>query len=178
MDRSRKQNRVERIAAYEALVAEYEHRLLRYAVRLVRDPGTAQDVVQEAFIKLFLSWRKPWQDSPRLSGWLYRVTHNLAVDAVRKESRRRDHHHKHAAEQDRSAPADRGPAFRISEPAARAAAALKTLSPREQQLVILKVYEEKTYKEIAEITGLKTGNVGYILHHAMKKLAAAMGNRS
>ena len=39
------------------------------------------------------------------------------------------------------------------------------------QFTKLKVYEEKSYKEIGEITGLSTGNVGYILHHAMKKLA-------
>jgi RNA polymerase sigma-70 factor (ECF subfamily) len=38
-------------------------------------------------------------------------------------------------------------------------------------LVTLKVYEEKSYKEIAELTGLGIGNVGFILHGAMKKLA-------
>ena len=37
--------------------------------------------------------------------------------------------------------------------------------------MILKVYEEKSYREISEITELTEGNVGYILHHAMKKLA-------
>jgi len=51
---------------------------------------------------------------------------------------------------------------------------LRTLSAREQQLVILKVYEEKTYKEISEITGLSAGNVGYILHHAMKKMSQVL----
>jgi RNA polymerase sigma-70 factor (ECF subfamily) len=55
--------------------------------------------------------------------------------------------------------------------ALRARSALRSLSPREQQLVILKVYEEKSYREISEITGLTSGNVGYILHHAMRKMA-------
>ena len=60
------------------------------------------------------------------------------------------------------------------EQARRVEIALRTLSAREQQLVILKVYEEKTYKEISEITGLSAGNVGYILHHAMKKMSQVL----
>ena len=48
------------------------------------------------------------------------------------------------------------------------------MSERERQLVILKVYEEKSYNEISEITGLTSSNVGYILHHAMKTLAAIL----
>lgn len=52
------------------------------------------------------------------------------------------------------------------------------LNHREQQLVILKVYEEKSYREISGITGLTVGNVGYILHHAMKKLARHLREES
>ena len=48
------------------------------------------------------------------------------------------------------------------------------MSLREQQLVILKVYEEMSYKEISEITDLTVSNVGYILHHAMRKMADAL----
>ena len=58
--------------------------------------------------------------------------------------------------------------------AENAAEALSRLSVRERQLVVLKVYEEKSYKEIAEITGLTVGNVGFILHTAIKKLAAML----
>ena len=68
----------------------------------------------------------------------------------------------------------RGQGFEISEDAERAAQALQTLSLREQQLVVLKIYEDKSYAEISEISGLTVGNVGYILHYAMKKLAAEL----
>ena len=40
--------------------------------------------------------------------------------------------------------------------------------------MVLKVYEEHSYRKISQITGLSEGNVGYILHHAMKKLSAAL----
>ena len=64
----------------------------------------------------------------------------------------------------------------VSEAAENAAMLLKSLSIREQQVVTLKVYEERSYREIAQITGLSEGNVGYILHHAMQKLALAIGD--
>ena len=62
----------------------------------------------------------------------------------------------------------------MSADAEQASAALQTLGLREQQLVILQVYEEKSYREISDITGLTVSNVGYILHHAMKKMAAEL----
>jgi RNA polymerase sigma-70 factor (ECF subfamily) len=164
----------DRREAFESVVSTYETALLRYAARVVRDSAAAQDVVQETFLRLFRTWRDPLEPGPQIASWLYRVAHNCAVDHLRKEQRRQVLHLHHAGQSDEFAPPDRGSAFRVGEDAERAAAALKRLSLREQQLVILKVYEEKSYKEIGEITGLSTGNVGYILHHAMRKLAAEL----
>ena len=169
-----KEIRDERLAAFDGAVSEYEVGLLRYATRILRNQDAAQDVVQEAFLRLFRAWKQSLAPCPQLSSWLYRVTHNCAVDYVRKESRRRLLHLKQAGERQEYALPDRGQAFRISEAAERASRMLTTLSLREQQLVILKVYEEKSYKEISAITGLTTSNVGYILHHAMKKMAAQL----
>ncbi len=169
-----KQSRADRLAAFDALVVAYEARLLRYTARLVADRNAAQDVVQDTFIRLHRKWQEPMEDSPKLASWLYRVAHNRAVDHVRRMARRQDLHTRHAEEQPEHVLPDRGEAFRISDAAGQAVTALKSLSLREQQLVILKVYEEKSYKEISDITGLKTGNVGYILHHAMRKMAAQM----
>jgi RNA polymerase sigma-70 factor (ECF subfamily) len=169
--------KAERIAAFEEVVSRYEAALLRYAARILHSDESAQDVVQEVFLKAYRSWKGELAPSPHLSNWLYRVTHNQAVDQLRKESRRRLLHLRHSAEQPEFVPPDRGAGLRVSEAAVRAAAALRALSLREQQLVILKVYEEKSYKEISAITGLTVSNVGYILHHAMKKLAAALHDR-
>jgi len=174
MINSRKDLKQAKIEAFEAVVSEYEGPLLRYAGRLLTDRDAAQDVVQNTFIKLFRRWKDELKPSPQVSSWLYRVAHNGAVDYLRKENRRRDLHQRHAREHPEFAPADRGDAFRVSEDAHRAVKALRELSLREQQLVVLKVYEEKSYREIAEIAGLTVSNVGYILHHAMKKMAATL----
>ncbi len=164
MAKKKKQNKSERINAYNAVVSEYEGALLRYASRIIYDQSAAQDIVQDTFIKLFRKWEEEMKPCPRISSWLYRVTHNHAVDYLRKISRRRDLHDRHAKEHPDSSPPNRGAGFRISEAAAQAAQVLQKLDLRERQLVVLKVYEEKSYKEIAEITGLTPSNVGYILH--------------
>jgi RNA polymerase sigma-70 factor (ECF subfamily) len=166
--------RTERLDAFEAVVLHYESALLRYATRVLNDPDAAQDVVQDGFIRLLHRWKGDMAPGAQMTSWLYRVVHNCAVDHIRKAARRHLLHRQASEERDETVDPDRGPAFRVSEAAERAAAALQTLDPRERQLVILKVYEEKSYKEIAAITELSTGNVGYILHHAMKKLAHAL----
>ena len=162
----------DKFAAFAAIVSVYEGPLLRYAARIVRHHDAAQNVVQDTFIKLFKSWKDEFKPSPKLSGWLYCVAHNCAVDCLRRESRHNLLHLRHAREQYAGALMAGG--VEVSEAAERAAQALQTLSLREQQLVILKIYEDKSYAEISEITGLTVGNVGYILHHAMKKLAAEL----
>ena len=48
--------------------------------------------------------------------------------------------------------------------------ALSSLNRKEQEVVRLKFLHELSYKEIAELTGLKTGNVGFILHSSLEKM--------
>jgi RNA polymerase sigma-70 factor (ECF subfamily) len=169
-----KTRRAERLEAFEAVVRHYEAPLLRYAARVLNDPDGAQDVVQDSFIRLLRRWKGDMVPDTRMANWLYRVVHNRAVDRVRRTARRSLLHRRAAAEQEQIIPPDRGAAFAVSDRALRAAAALQSLDLRERQLVVLRVYEEKSYREIGAITGLSTGNVGYILHHAMRKLARAL----
>ena len=178
MDSAESEAKNNRLAAFDAIVSTYEQPLLRYAARILHDNNGAQDVVQDAFLSLFRNWEGEMAPSPHISNWLYRVTHNRAVDYLRHESRRQILHQRHSEEQDDVEPPNRGRDFQISDAAARAAAALRTLSLREQQLVLLKVYEQKSYKEISEVTGLTVTNVGYILHYAMKKLATNLKDAS
>lgn len=176
MKRTGKELKQDKLRAFETVVSEYESALLRYAARMVQDYNAAQDVVQDSFIRLFKHWKEELKPCPQVSSWLYRVVHNCAVDYLRKQSRRRLLHLRHAAERPQMMSPNRGEGFRVSEAAEHAVSALRTLDLREQQLVILKVYEEKSYKEISEICRLTVSNVGYILHHAMKKMAEHLRN--
>lgn len=170
--RSRKQQQ-KRAAAFERVVHHYESRLLRYAASIVHNVDLAQDVVQETFIKLFRKWREDFEPSAALTSWLYRTTHNCAVDVIRKHERRSrvEREHQEVSDDPVVLPAVEGD----DENTQRIGRALAALPARDRSLIVLKVYEGKSYKEISAITGLSVGNVGYILHHAMRKLADALG---
>lgn len=174
MSNTSKTSRAQRLEAFETVVRHYEVPLLRYAARVLNDPDAAQDVVQDSFLRLLRRWKGDMAPDGQMTNWLYRVVHNCAVDHVRKTARRSRLHRRAAAEHEQIVAPDRGDGSNVSDRARQAAAALQTLSLRERQLVVLKIYEEKSYKEMSAITGLATGNVGYILHHAMRKLARAL----
>lgn len=162
-------------AAFAALVDAYQGQLLRYAARLLADASAAEDIVQRAFIKCATAWKGPLEPSDELSAWLYRVVHNEALDHARRE-RRRGFLHLRKADEDHHVGADvqppPNPDDGPTDDAALAVAALRRLSDRDRLLVTLRVYEEKSYRDIADITGLSVSNVGVSLHNALKKLAA------
>lgn len=162
--------------AFEQVVAFYGGPLLRFVARLTGDPSGAEDLVQDAFIRLAAQWKGPMEPGPQMTNWLRATAHNLAVDAVRAEARRNEIHRQDAMDRGVAAPpaAEADGAGPVSDGAAAVADALASLSDREREMVVLKVYEERSYREIAERMGLTVGNVGYILHNAMAKLAARL----
>ncbi len=74
-------------AAFATLMARYLTPVFRYAFSLLHEAGTAEDVAQETFLRV---WRQAgrWQNTGRVQGWLFRIAHNLGVDELR---RRRPH---------------------------------------------------------------------------------------
>jgi RNA polymerase sigma-70 factor (ECF subfamily) len=164
---------VDRKRQFDALVAGYEAALLRYVARLLNSADSAQDVVQDAFISCYRHWEGDLAPNAHLLRWLYRVAHNRAIDMMRQTSRREAVHAAHTIES-LGEEAARQSLREVSDAAQKASDALRTLNVREQQVVILKVYEERSYREISDLLGITVSNVGYILHHAMRKLAEAL----
>lgn len=154
----------------EALVREFQAPLIRHARRLVRDEELAQDAVQESFLRYL---RKPpaETDPRRISTWLHRVTHNLCVDWIRKEVRMRTE----LETMEPPAPAPPASAALIEEQSReRIEALMERLTANQRVVLQLKVFEGKSYKEIGEITGFTTGNVGYHIYAGLKRLGALL----
>ena len=155
-------------------IDDYEIPLIRYATRILRNQENARDIVQDAFIKFVKHLQSDKDDISNLSAWLYRVTHNLALDFIRKHSRITDIDDE--VIEDVMATDTHTPANSLGTRDAEATAwtAMKDLSEREQQIITLKVIEEKSYQEIADVLEITSSNVGFILHTALKKLQKEM----
>ncbi len=151
---------------------KYEGPLLRYAQRRVGDLETARDIVQECFLRLCKQRRDDVGD--HLAPWLYTVCRNLSIDHLRKDGRM---HALDDATLDAKQSTD-APPTHLAEAAdqrTRLMACIDRLSPRQQEMVRLKFQDGLSYREIAEVTKASVGNVGFILHTAVKALRAQMG---
>ena len=158
-------------ATIEQVFAALESPLLAYARRLTGDFAVAEDVVQDAFMKLHTQFHQVRTPQP----WLYRTVHNLAVDHLRRTSRIvlvADHATDDMPAND-AADSQPMPDEQIArwEGIGLVRLVLETLDARSRELIELRFHEDLSYKEIAERTGLTVGNVGYILHHALKAMA-------
>jgi RNA polymerase sigma-70 factor (ECF subfamily) len=152
----------------EQLFAALESPLLHYALRLTKDLGAAEDLVQEAFMKLQAQFKEVRE--PRR--WLYRTVHNLALNQQR-QARKIIPLEPNAPETGETADPRPLPDEQIarSEGIGLVRLTLETLDERSRELIRLKFTEDLSYKQISERTGLKTGHIGYLLHHALKNMA-------
>lgn len=165
------------VQALAELFHSHETQLLRYAMQLTRDTQTAQDLVQDAFIKLQPVF--PTVENPR--AWLYKTIHNLAVNHHRKHQRIVRFADKPDTSTTDSPPPEHDPidpdplpniATSHHEAIGEARRLIATLPPREQRLIELKFEEDLSYQEIADALDLSVSNVGYLLHKILKKLNA------
>jgi len=158
----------------EELFAALEAPLLGYGLRLTGELGLAEDVVQEAFMKLHLQFK----DVREPRRWLYRTVHNLALNRRRQAAKMVSLNSAPSAENE-NAPvtADTAdPAPLPDEQIARMEGigqvrlSLAALDDRSRELIRLKFTDELSYRDISARTGISVSNVGYILHHALKTI--------
>jgi len=154
----------------EELFAALESPLLSYAFRLVGELSVAEDMVQEAFMKLHAQFEKVRE--PRR--WLYRTVHNQALNLRRQTNKIVP---LDTQENTQTATRATDPQPLPDEQIARwegiglVRLSLEALDERSRELVRLKFNEGLSYREISSRTGLKVGYVGYLLHHALKSIA-------
>ncbi|MDI1250637.1 MAG: sigma-70 family RNA polymerase sigma factor [Lacunisphaera sp.] len=155
-----------------AAVERHQAPLLRYATRLLGgDADRARDVVQDTFVRLMA--QPAAEVDGHVAEWLFTVCRNRALDVLRKEGRMK----RFAEGQvERLTTAEPLPGHTL-ERAEQHAAVLRLigrLPPNQQEVVRLKFQNGFSYQEISRITDLSVGNVGFILHTAIKALRQQM----
>lgn len=165
-------DRNEASSLVQAAVERHQAPLLRYATRLLGgDAERARDVVQDTFVRLMA--QPPAQVDGHVAEWLFTVCRNRSLDVLRKEGRMKRFEE---GQVERLATAEPPPG-RTLERAEQHAAVLRLigrLPPNQQEVVRLKFQNGFSYQEISRITALSVGNVGFILHTAIKALRQAM----
>lgn len=160
-------------AAAKALVMRLTPRVLGYATRLLNDRTEAEDVAQEAMLRLWKiapDWR---QGEAKVTTWLYRVVTNLCTDRLRKK--------RGVALDAIAEPADgRASVTEDMIAAERAAAlngALARLPERQRQAVTLRHLEGATNPEIAQVLDISVKAVESLTARGKRALTVALADR-
>ncbi|MAY32757.1 MAG: RNA polymerase subunit sigma [Rhodovulum sp.] len=160
-------------AAARALTLRLTPRVLGYAARLLTDRAEAEDVTQEAMLRLWKmapDWRS---GEAKVSTWLYRVVTNLCTDRLRR-TRGVDIDAVPEPEDDQPAADER------LQQATRMAAldkALATLPDRQREAVVLRHIEGLSNPEIAEILDISVEAVESLTARGKRALAAALSDQ-
>ena len=172
-------------AAFEQLVRAYDQSVLRLALNLLRSAEDANDVYQEAFMRVYRNLNN-FRFDCSFHTWLYRIVSNLCVDHLRKRKVRR--------EESSVVETSEGPLDRVDAVAEERAASdpqrnllsrelrsrietvLSSLTARERMVFELRHYQGLRLRTIGEIVGTSEEAAKNCLFRATQKMRAALGD--
>lgn len=143
--------------------------VLRHLILILGEQAAAEDIAQETFIRLY---ERPPKEFTNLSGWLIKVSTNLAYNHLRgeKNRKRRELADMPAAETFADEFSRMGEAEEVRE-------VLRRLDYRDRVLIVLKFYGF-SYQEISEMTGIKKTSIGKSLARALERFKRAYERKS
>jgi len=150
--------------AFNLLVRQWEKPIYNFIVRMIGDRDEAMDLCQDAFMKAYRELNT-LKDLDRFSAWLYRIAHNTCFSKLRK---------------------DQGKTFVELQPETRAARspienrlavekALQNLPEDQREVVVLKVFQNLKFEEIAAIQDAPVSTVKSRLYMGFEKLRSILG---
>jgi RNA polymerase sigma-70 factor (ECF subfamily) len=159
-------------AAFDTLVRQYEHQVLRLALHLTGSEHDAEDIYQEAFLKAY-RYIGNFRFECSFYTWIYRIVTNLCLDQLRRRKTRREERSvvldRSGDEIDLLASVSDDRSF--SNPARELEqSALDKLTPRERMVFELKHYQGLRLRVIGEMLNTTEETAKNTLFRATKKL--------
>jgi RNA polymerase sigma-70 factor (ECF subfamily) len=173
------------VAAFGELVARHEKRLWNFLRRFVRDNATAEDLLQEVFLRVVKS-AVQWQPSAKVSTWLFTIARNLCTDQARRAEFRQ------AESLDQAKAGDEGSGLRrIDRVAANSGDAEKEAMGREiaslvdravgelpveqREVFLMREVMDMSFAEIAAQVGASEPTVKSRMRYALQRLRSNLG---
>lgn len=151
---------------FDALVERHHARVLGFVGRLVRDPDMAADIVQTTFLRAYQRLGQ-FGGQSSFSTWLFQIALNETRSRQRNERLRRQVPLEAAEEKDVAVVADTDSVWR------RAIEGLVDRLPlRQRSVLVLRVFKDLPFKEIARIEGISENSAKVNYHHAVTRLRA------
>lgn len=172
-------------AAFAQLVRRHQGPLYNFALRQLRAPSVAEEVVQDAFVRVVQN-AADFKHEARFSTWLYTIARNLCIDQLRKRVHRR-----HPSLDDPTGPngdedgptlGERTADVRASVEREATGSELRVLITRavdalpddQREVFLMREVANLPFKEIAEITGIPENTVKSRMRYALERLQSAL----
>ncbi len=147
-------------SAFDELLARNQQKLYTYIMFVVRDPEIANDVFQETFVKVITKLQEgKYTDSGKFSFWLTRIAHNIIMDSYRQQ--RSSHIVEPTADNDLNKLSgdglidiNRENEFVNTQILEDVRHLMDALPATQREVVYMRYYQELSFKEIAEMTGV------------------------
>ncbi len=174
------------MGAYQEIIRLYQKKVFRVISSYHRVPEDAMEVVQDTFLKLYMS-RQTWERKASFTAWLYRIAINASIDRYRRISKQRTESlddvveariHQSVTSETAAGPLDR---LRVFERRRILEQAVRRLPARQREVVSLRYFGEMRLEEVAEALACPLGTVKSNLHKAIKALKQMLlecGDRS
>jgi RNA polymerase sigma-70 factor (ECF subfamily) len=160
------------VGAFEIIVKSTMRRAYAIALGIVGNSEDARDLSQEAYIAAHNARRRFDAERPFFP-WFYRILRNRCLNFIEKRSRRREISLDVLVERkDRGCPPDE--AVVRKEQIGALWKALFTLSAEHREIIMLRSFQELSYREISAVLGISEGTVMSRLFYARKALCEAL----
>ncbi|HEU0165452.1 MAG TPA: sigma-70 family RNA polymerase sigma factor [Thermomicrobiales bacterium] len=167
--------------ALETLYTRYSRIVFSFALRIVGDPAGAEELLQEVFFRAWQQARNFSEGRGSFVTWLLSITHNMAIDEIRKRQRRPQRADSADPVLVLSNVTADGPS--VEEHALQSAwrdeiaGALKTLPDSQRQAIELAYFHGLTQREIADQLGEPLGTIKTRMRLGMRKLREYLEKR-
>jgi RNA polymerase sigma-70 factor (ECF subfamily) len=158
--------------AFTTFARRWERPLFSFLLRLTGSRTTAEEARQATLVSVYRRAVTFRGGTP--STWVFRIAHRAAVDALRRESRAHETGARGAMQiRDRAPPPSA--MAESSERAAFVRSALARLDPEERAVVWLRVAEDLSFAQVAEVTGESPSTVRYRFLRSLRRLRQHLG---
>ena len=175
------------VTAFATLVSRHERPLWTFIRRFVRDSATAEDLLQEVFVRVVKA-ASEWRAEAKVTTWLYSIAHNLCVDQARRSVHRRadsldatvagngDSESSGLRLGEKVASLSRGAERQVldREIRQRIDAAIATLPEDQRAVFLMREVMELSFAEIAAAVGASEPTVKSRMRYALEKLREAL----
>ncbi|WP_093339112.1 RNA polymerase sigma factor SigX [Salibacterium halotolerans] len=163
---------------FERLYETYHHALFQYLFYMVRDKETAEELVQEVYIKVFHSFDS-FEGKSTEKTWLYSIARHVGIDWIRKQNRKKRKWLGMLGPLTKEEVRDPAPlpeeVVSAREDAREVFEGMEHCTPDQRQVLVLRYIDSLSIKETADVLGWSESKVKTTQHRAVKKLQDVLG---